>query len=50
MITLKHAKEEVIAHLGDNADSFYIIKEGSVSIRKEGNELCKMMAGECFGE
>jgi cGMP-dependent protein kinase 1 len=35
---------------GDQADSFYMIKEGTVSIIKDGKELRKLHKGDSFGE
>jgi cGMP-dependent protein kinase len=39
-----------IVNEGDEASSFYIIKEGTVAIIKAGKEIRKMAKGETFGE
>lgn len=43
-------KGETITHEGDDAASFYIIKEGMVSVMHGGKELRRMGKGEYFGE
>lgn len=43
-------KGEIIVSEGDNANSFYIIKKGKVSIIKGDKEVGVMSAGESFGE
>jgi len=35
---------------GDPASSFYIIKEGQVTVMKSGKEIRKMNKGDSFGE
>lgn len=50
MITLKFTKGENIVVEGDPASSFYIVKEGQISILKGGKELRKMNKGDSFGE
>jgi cGMP-dependent protein kinase len=36
LITVKYTKGQVIVNEGDRADSFYMIKEGVVSVEKGG--------------
>lgn len=50
LITLKFHNNENIVVEGDQASSFYIIKEGQVSVLKGGKELRKMNKGDSFGE
>ena len=35
---------------GDIDDTFYIILDGSVKIRKNDKDIASIVAGECFGE
>ena len=37
-------------HEGDNANSFYVVKEGIVSVIKNGKDLRKLTSGDFFGE
>ena len=50
LITLKFQKNQNIVVEGEQASSFYIIKEGQVSVIKGGKELRKMNKGDSFGE
>lgn len=50
LITLVFKKGENIVNDGDMANSFYIIKSGTVSILKGQKELRKMTTGDSFGE
>ena len=50
LITLKFRSNENIVVEGEQASSFYIIKEGQVSVLKGGKELRKMNKGDSFGE
>jgi len=50
MITLKYSKNENIVSEGEQASSFYIVKEGQISISKAGKEIRKMNQGDSFGE
>ena len=50
LISLKFEKGEVIVNEGDQADSFYMIKEGSVGIYKGTNFIRTLYKGESFGE
>lgn len=43
-------KNEKIVNEGDQANSYFIIKSGIVSIEKDGKEIRKMSAGDSFGE
>jgi serine/threonine protein kinase len=47
---LKFTKGEVIVAEGDIDDTFYIILDGSVKIRKNDKDIASIVAGECFGE
>ena len=42
MITIKYQKDDYVCHAGDQADWLYIIKEGSLSVMKDGKEMTKM--------
>lgn len=50
LITQKFNKGENIVNEGDPASSFYIIKEGTVVVLKDGKEIRKMVKGDSFGE
>lgn len=50
IITQQFEKGEAIVNEGDLASSYFIIKEGTVSIQKEKKELRKMSKGDSFGE
>jgi cAMP-binding proteins - catabolite gene activator and regulatory subunit of cAMP-dependent protein kinases len=50
LISQKFTKGQNIVNEGDPASSFYIIKEGSVSVLKGGKEIRKMYKGDSFGE
>ena len=39
LITLVYKKGEIIVNEGDQANSFFIIKKGTVMISKDGKEL-----------
>ena len=41
--------EEIIVE-GELDDSFYIIVDGMVAVRKSGKDLRTLLAGDCFGE
>lgn len=43
-------KGEYIVNEGDSADSFFMIKEGTVSIWKDKKEIRKLGKGDSFGE
>ena len=42
MITVKYQKDDFVCRAGDQADCFYIIKEGSLCVMKDGKEMTKM--------
>lgn len=46
----KFKKGEIIVAEGDPASSFYVIKEGTVSVLKGDKEIRKMAKGDSFGE
>ena len=46
----KFKKGEIIVAEGDPASSFYVIKEGTVSVLKGEKEIRKMAKGDSFGE
>jgi len=46
----KFKKNEIIVAEGDPASSFYVIKEGTVSVLKGDKEIRKMIKGDSFGE
>ncbi|KRX11142.1 Protein kinase-like domain [Pseudocohnilembus persalinus] len=50
LISQKFEKGEVIVNDGDQADSFYMIKEGSVTIYKGTQFIRTLYKGESFGE
>ena len=50
LISVKFMKGEFIVNEGDAADSFYMIKEGTVSVWKDKKEICKLGKGDSFGE
>jgi len=51
MISQKYAKETYLVNKGDQADSYFIIKEGSVDcIEENGKVIRTIHAGETFGE
>jgi len=50
LITLVFKKGEHIVNQGDMANSFFIIKSGTVTVIQNDKELRKMIAGESFGE
>lgn len=50
MITLKFHTNENIVVEGEQASSFYILKEGQVSVLKANKEIRKMNKGDSFGE
>jgi CRP-like cAMP-binding protein len=41
--------EEILVE-GELDDSFYIIVDGMVAVRKSGKDLRTLLAGDCFGE
>lgn len=43
-------KGTVLFRQGDQADTFYVIVEGSVGVVKDGRPIAKLLAGEFFGE
>ena len=49
-ISQKFQKGENIVNEGDDANSFYLIKEGNVIVLKGSKEVRKMGSGETFGE
>jgi cGMP-dependent protein kinase len=50
LISEHYGKGDTVVNEGDPASSFYIIKEGLVTITKAGKEIRKMTKGESFGE
>ena len=50
LITSKFSKEEFIVTEGESADSFYLIKQGSVSVWKDKKLIRNMSEGDSFGE
>lgn len=50
VLTLSFLPGETIVSEGDNASSFFLIKEGTVAIFKENKEVRKMIKGDSFGE
>ena len=50
LICQKFQKGEMIVNEGDDANSFYLIKEGNVVVLKGTKEIRKMTVGETFGE
>lgn len=50
LYTQKFSKGQPIVVEGDPASSYYIIKEGSVSVMKGDKEVRKLFKGETFGE
>ncbi|CAD8173016.1 unnamed protein product [Paramecium octaurelia] len=50
LITSKFAPGQAIVNEGDQADSFYVIKSGEVSVLKGTKEIRKMGAKDSFGE
>ena len=47
---IKVPEEKTIVTEGDIDDTFYILLNGKVKIRKNGKVIAKIRAGECFGE
>lgn len=47
---IKVPQGKVIVAEGDIDDTFYILLNGKVKIRKHGTVIAKIRAGECFGE
>jgi len=47
---IKVPEGKVIVTEGDIDDTFYILLNGKVKIRKNGKVIAKIRAGECFGE
>ena len=51
LITESFKKGEIIVNINDPASSFYIIKEGTVSVMaKDGKQIRTMTKGDYFGE
>lgn len=50
LISIKFIKGEFIVNEGDSADSFYMIKEGTVSIWADKREIRRLGKGDSFGE
>jgi cGMP-dependent protein kinase len=50
LIPHKFNPNTVIVHEDDPADSLYIIKEGNLSVTKQGKEIRKLEQGDTFGE
>ncbi|CAD8072813.1 unnamed protein product [Paramecium primaurelia] len=50
LITTKFVPGQAIVNEGDQADSFYVIKSGEVSVLKGTKEIRKMGAKDSFGE
>jgi cGMP-dependent protein kinase len=46
----KFYKNQIIVNEGDPGSSFYIIKEGTVSVLKGNKEVRKLYKGDSFGE
>ena len=47
---IKMSEGKVIVTEGDIDDTFYILLNGKVRIRKNDKVIAKIRAGECFGE
>jgi serine/threonine-protein kinase len=47
---IKMPRAKVIVTEGDIDDTFYVLLKGKVRIRKDGDIIAKISAGECFGE
>ena len=47
---MRISQGKVIVTEGDIDDTFYILLNGKVKIRKNGKVIAKIRAGECFGE
>ncbi|EGR27446.1 protein kinase domain protein [Ichthyophthirius multifiliis] len=50
LISVMFKPGQFIANEGDRADSFYLIKEGKVSIWKDGKMIRYLYVGDSFGE
>ncbi|KAL4507522.1 hypothetical protein ABPG73_012210 [Tetrahymena malaccensis] len=50
LIDQKFQKDQIIVSEDDPASSFYIIKEGSVSVMRGGAEVRTLQGGDSFGE
>ncbi|CAK82587.1 unnamed protein product (macronuclear) [Paramecium tetraurelia] len=50
LIVQKFYKNQIIVNEGDPGSSFYIIKEGTVSVLKGNKEVRKLYKGDSFGE
>lgn len=50
LIYQKFSDGETIVHKGDQAASYYIIKEGKVSCVKDGVDIRELSKGDSFGE
>eukprot|EP01017_Pseudomicrothorax_dubius_P023633 TRINITY_DN2520_c0_g1_i2.p1 TRINITY_DN2520_c0_g1~~TRINITY_DN2520_c0_g1_i2.p1 ORF type:complete len:815 (+),score=191.06 TRINITY_DN2520_c0_g1_i2:35-2479(+) len=50
LITQRYSKGQYIVSEGDPGSSFYIIKDGVVSVMKGNNEVRKLYKGDSFGE
>lgn len=50
LIILKYSRNQVIVDEGDQSNSFYIIKEGTVNVYKGDDYIRSMRSGESFGE
>ena len=47
---IKMPQDAVIVTEGDIDDTFYVLLKGEVRIRKDGEVIATVQAGECFGE
>jgi CRP-like cAMP-binding protein len=50
MAVMKYEKGETIFTQGEEASTFAIINEGSISITIDGREVNRLNEGDCFGE
>jgi len=50
LIEMNFSKNEEIFKQGEKGEHFYILIEGSVNVVKDGTEVAKLEAPQCFGE
>ncbi|EGR32104.1 protein kinase domain protein [Ichthyophthirius multifiliis] len=50
LINIKYEANQFIVNEGDSADSFYMIKDGTVSVWQSGKIIRKLQKGDSFGE
>lgn len=46
----RHADDHTIFNPGDEADAFYVVERGSVSVIRDGREIAVVETGQGFGE